>query len=154
MSLTSNVRNGVVGAIEEAFERYGDGIFAYCHAHAKPAAEDIHQQVFLHLTLHGDEVTGDIRSWLFSVAKDAIAEWKRVRAELPTRKPGRRNVFSIIDTCDDVEQLLGRLTPAGSAATRAIYLEGLTYEEAAKKLGVTEATLQRRLVSAKRRLCA
>ena len=79
MSLTADVRNEVTGAIEEAYRRYGDEVLAYANRYAKPVAYDIEQYVFLHLTMHGDEVRGNIRSWLLAVAKDAVATWKRAR---------------------------------------------------------------------------
>ena len=80
MSLTADVRNEVTGALEEAYRRYGDEVLAYAKRHAKPVAYDVEQQVWLHLTMHGPEVTGNIRSWLLAVAKDAVATWRKSAA--------------------------------------------------------------------------
>ena len=154
--LVQALRNEKAGAIEETYRRYGDDILAYTERHAKPVAEDIQQQVFLHLTMHGSEVTTSVRGWLFTAARTTIAQWKRARKNFPEPIPAHQtetnSAFEIIDRCDDIDHLLDRLTPARSAALRAIYLDGLTYEEAAIKLGITEKALDDRLLWAKRQL--
>ena len=88
--------------------------------------------------MHGSEVTTSVRGWLFTAARTTIAQWKRARKNFPEPIPAHQtetnSAFEIIDRCDDIDHLLDRLTPARSAALRAIYLDGLTYEEAAIKL--------------------
>ena len=58
----------------------------------------------------------------------------------------------MIDRCDDVNYLLDRLTPEERNALKAVYLDNLTYDEAAKKLGITKKALDMQLFRAKKQL--
>ena len=150
VQLVQALRDKKSGAIEEAYRRYGNDVLRYAQRQAPTIAEDVQQQVFLHLTMHAPILpvndSPNIRPWLLDVAKTTISNWKRARknhqVSLPEDQADTYNVFETIDKCDNVENLLGKLSPKEGAALRAIYLEGLTYDEAARKLGVTRKAMR------------
>ncbi len=66
--------------------------------------------------------------------------------------PGEVIFIPFDETGSPVEQEPVYLAPDEVEAIRLVYLEGLTQEEAAKRMGVSRGTLWRALASARRKL--
>ena len=69
----------------------------------------------------------------------------------PTLSPFRPPVASVREPCL-TRALSDRLTPEERNALKAVYLDNLTYDEAAKKLGITKKALDMQLFRAKKQL--
>jgi RNA polymerase sigma factor (sigma-70 family) len=153
------------GSAECAFEmlvrRHGPMVLRTCLAAARDShdAEDAFQATFLILVRRAGSLTSSdsLGPWLFAVARRV---GNRVRVDAARRKaheqaaatlvagPGVRDVETIAVVHDEV----GRLPVALRSAVVLCDLEGLTYQEAAERLGWTPDTVRGRLARARQRL--
>lgn len=79
--LLRRARLGDGAAFEELYRRYHSAIFGYCLARLadRHAAEDATQEVFARAASASGVEIGDVRSWLFTVAHNAVVDAVRRR---------------------------------------------------------------------------
>jgi RNA polymerase sigma factor (sigma-70 family) len=157
-------------AFGELFERNARDIYAFCFRRTGDgrASEDLAQAVFLEAWRRRNEVElapEDVRPWLFGVALNLIRNQRRSlrrhRAALE-RLPRPRSDNDLGDDLaqrlDDEQrarELLERLRGLSRADQDVIALcawAELSYEQAAKVLGVPVGTVRSRLARARARL--
>jgi RNA polymerase sigma-70 factor (ECF subfamily) len=136
-------------------------------------AEEITQDVFLRAWRHcSDFRTADgdapdrparLRTWLFAIARNAVIDAVRGRGRRPAlhvepdqavRQADPSDTFARYDTAEQVHRGLAGLTPDGRAILTAIFIEELTYEQAAARLGIPVGTAKSRVYYALRALRA
>lgn len=114
-------------------------------------AEDALQSTFLVLAVRADELLrreGSVAGWLHTVATNAARQLQRTR----TRSQRRDSQVSIETHDSPLNELLGMLDEElqhldGSSRDAIVlcHLQGRTQEEAASELGISRATLRRRM---------
>jgi RNA polymerase sigma-70 factor (ECF subfamily) len=140
-------------------------------------AEEITQEVFLRAWRHCSDfraefrtradVTPDraagLRSWLFAIARNAVIDAMRGRGRRPALHPepdqavrlaDPSDTFARYDTAEQVHRGLAGLTADQRAILTAIFIEELTYEQAAARLGIPVGTAKSRAYYALRALRA
>lgn len=136
-------------------------------------AEEITQDVFLRAWRHcSDFRTSDgealdrvarLRTWLFAIARNAVIDAVRGRGRRPAlhsepdqavRQADPSDTFARFDTAEQVHRALAGLTSEGRAVLTAIFIEELTYEQAAARLGIPVGTAKSRVYYALRALRA
>jgi RNA polymerase sigma-70 factor (ECF subfamily) len=155
-------------AFEAIVARHGPMVLRVCRMILRDAhaAEDAFQATFLVLarrarTLGERERLGN---WLYGVAmrtarKARIAAARRIARE-QRAAAGRRSVVVVEpephESADELVRVLheeiGRLPGSYRSAVVACYLEGLTQEQAARQLRLTEGTVRGRLARARKLL--
>jgi RNA polymerase sigma factor (sigma-70 family) len=156
------------GAAEAAFaallRRHGPAVWRVCRAYLRePAdAEDAFQATFLVLATRAGSLAlrGPLGPWLAGVARRVALraraaaarrrrhECRAARAEAVTDAPAEPDTAAAV--LDAVARLPGRLR----APVLLCDLEGLTYQEAAGRLGLSHAAVRNRLARGRRRLRA
>jgi RNA polymerase sigma factor (sigma-70 family) len=165
--LLDRVATGPPEAAGVAFEalvaRHGAAVFAACRRVLADSndADDAFQATFLVLLRRADTIrVGDsVGPWLLGVARRVAArarvEAARRRLQLgrsvelvarPDLDPGRFELRAVLD------EELDRLPARHREAAVLCLLEGLTYEEAAGRLGCPVGTVKSRLSRARERL--
>jgi RNA polymerase sigma-70 factor (ECF subfamily) len=136
-------------------------------------AEEITQDVFLRAWRHcsdfrtrdGEARSGvaQLRTWLFAIARNAVIDAVRGRGRRPALHPepdqavriaDPSDTFARFDTAEQVQRALAGLSPDGRAILTAIFIEELTYEQAAARLGIPIGTAKSRVYYALRALRA
>jgi RNA polymerase sigma-70 factor, ECF subfamily len=136
-------------------------------------AEEITQDVFLRAWRHcsgfrmpdGDarDRVARLRTWLFAIARNAVIDAVRGRGRRPAlhaeadqaaQLADPSDTFARYDTAEEVYRGLAGLTPDGRAILTAIFIEELTYEQAAARLGIPVGTAKSRVYYALRALRA
>ena len=150
------------------YERYSRRIFnvAYRVLGDWDAAQDVTQEVFLHLSRRIATVRGDagLTSWLYRITVnraidarhrekrrpawrmgDSVLEGdvKRPRGDDAVEDPDAGRVRDALAV--EVERSLGRLSPKLRAILVLRYLEGLSYEELSEVLACSMGTVKSRL---------
>jgi RNA polymerase sigma-70 factor (ECF subfamily) len=139
-------------------------------------AEEITQEVFLKAWRHcarferrdgargqtaGTPTHEQLRPWLFAIARNAVIDAIRHRARRPTLVSGPEQAdrqsdpfdeYMRFDDADLVRAGLDTLSPAKCAALVAVFIDGLTYEQAAARLGIPVGTVKSRVFNALRAL--
>jgi RNA polymerase sigma-70 factor (ECF subfamily) len=123
-------------------------------------------------TAHSDgrgAATGDLgttrslRTWLFAIARNAVIDAARRRGRRPPVHPDAERVthqaepsdpIARFDTAEQVHGGLARLSADHRAILTAIFIDELTYERAATRLGVPIGTVKSRVHYALRALRA
>jgi RNA polymerase sigma factor (sigma-70 family) len=155
------------GAFAALVERHGPMVLQVCrrilgHRHD---AEDAAQAVFLVLARQARSIrqADSVASWLFGVATRVAA---RARLDAARRRLRERRGAEVAmvtrdvnhgdrdsaETWPELYQELGRLPERFRLPILLCHLEGLTYEQAAERLGCPVRTIQSRLVRARERL--
>ncbi len=166
------LRRGTSGgpAAEAAFDallrRHGPLVWRVCRAALRnPAdAEDAFQATFLVLARRAPSLSlrGPLGPWLYGVARRISA---RARSAAALRSAHERQAAAARATtygppgdggelAELVHRAVGRLPASQRAAVLLCDLGGLTYQEAAERLGWTPAALRNRLARARSRLRA
>jgi len=157
--------------LAEAYRIYAAAIAAFCRRSLTDPwlAEEIMQEVFVKAWRNcarfddregpaGDHLLHDrLRPWLFVIARNAVIDAVRRRGRHLTLVSGSELVdpfdgYTRFDDADLVRSGLETLSPAHSAALVAIFIEGLTYDQAAARLGIPSGTLKSRVFNALRAL--
>ena len=125
-------------------------------------AEDLVQETLARALgrMHFWRAGSDMRAWLFSIMHNQFANNCRGAARRPVMvgldEPGiEPPSVSAADTgagLDDIEAALLQLPPAQRAALLLVGLEGLSYAETARVLGVRPGTVMSRLHRARERM--
>jgi RNA polymerase sigma-70 factor (ECF subfamily) len=136
-------------------------------------AEEITQEVFLKAWRNcarferrrgqaaGTPMHEQLRPWLFAIARNAVIDAVRHRARRPTllsepeqadRHRDPVDEYLRFDDADLVRAGLDTLSPAKCAALVAVFIDGLSYEQAAARLGIPVGTVKSRVFNALRAL--
>lgn len=114
-------------------------------------AQDIAQDTYIKIIEKLPELRDSsvFSSWLFRTAKNLFIDYKR-----SPRNAGHEDIAEMTELAANSEQaeafreaqdLLKPLDPEDRYALLLVYLEGLSYEEAATRLGIKEDALRSRL---------
>jgi RNA polymerase sigma-70 factor (ECF subfamily) len=123
-------------------------------------AEEITQEVFLRAwrrcatfdTTHGERA--QLRSWLFAIARNAVIDAVRRRGRRPMLHldPARlgqqadpSDMYARIDTVELLRGGLAGLTPRHRGILTAIFVDELTYEQAADRFAIPIGTVKSRI---------
>src|SRR6185312_3302839 len=156
-------------AAEAAFavlvERHGPMVLRVCRGVLRDAdeASDAFQTTFLVLVRRAKAVRkrGSLGSWLFGVALRVARRSRRgsarrlAREQEAARRAGRRESQSGDEapaSCPELIEEIERLPEAYRLSVVLCYLEGLSTEEAARRLGCPKGTVLSRLARARDRL--
>jgi RNA polymerase sigma factor (sigma-70 family) len=157
---------GAEVAFEVLVERHGPMVLRVCRGVLRDehAAEDAFQATFLVLARKARTiwVKDSLGSWLHGVAQRVAARARSdtMRRRRHERQAAERAAEAIPDRFhqSDTEAILGeeiaRLSEKYRAPIVLCYLEAMSYEEAASRLGLTEDALRGRLARARERLRA
>lgn len=114
-------------------------------------AEDAFQATFLVLAVRCPEVLrkqGSVAGWLHAVATNAALQLRRSRARTQKREAVIRlqaGQSPLVELAGILEEELQQLENSSREAIVLCHLRGLTQDEAAAELGVSKATLRRRI---------
>lgn len=152
------------GAFAALFHRHGGMVLGVCRR-ALPnlqEAEDACQATFLVLArkAKGGRWQASVANWLYATARKVAAN-ARVAARRRARREGGTAVAEALHPLDQMtsrellaalDQELDQLSPRYREPLVLCYLEGLTRDEAARRLGVPLGTLKIRLERGRKRL--
>jgi RNA polymerase sigma factor (sigma-70 family) len=151
-------------AFTELFERHGRAVAGVCRrmlGHTQDA-EDAAQAVFLALARHAGAVRkqASLAAWLHGVAvrvcRKALARRARTRSPAPTPEPlpDPAEALSWVDARRAIDAALADLPESLRLPLVLCYLQGLTRDEAAERLGWSQPTFRGRLERGRERLRA
>ncbi len=146
--------------VSAAFDAHGAEIlgFAVNALRDKPLAEDCVQETFLRAwraRARYDARRASLRTWLFAIARNVIADTLSARARLP--RLGDDAVPEHAHHPDPLQRLrvvegLAKLSEPHRDVLVAVHMYGMTYQELADQTGVAVATLRSRAFYALRTL--
>jgi RNA polymerase sigma factor (sigma-70 family) len=139
-------------AFAEIVRRHGPMVLGVCRRATRDAhlADDAFQATFLVLARRAGSLRNPeaLASWLFGVARRVgLAARRRHRPaeQGPQFRTGRENLPDWDDLLRALDEELARLPEQYRAPLLACYLEGLTQDEAAARLGWSLSTVRRRV---------
>ncbi|WP_237739447.1 sigma-70 family RNA polymerase sigma factor [Microbacterium yannicii] len=145
-----------------AFDDHGSALlgFAVNALRDRPLAEDCVQETFLRAWRARDRfdpARASERTWLFSIARNVIADALRARRRMPQIGDDAHLEDRAARETDPLDRLqiiegLARLSDAHREVIVAVHLEGRTYQELAITTGTPIATLRTRAFHALRAL--
>jgi len=137
--------------VEAAFERYGRSVLRRARAIlGDPGeAEDVMQEVFVQLLRGRMADEGPVSGWLARVTSNLCLNRLRDRARqagLRDRhlRPPKPETPSTLDQVA-LRAVLAQVDEDLGAAAVAVYVDGMTHDEAAALLGVSKRTIANRL---------
>jgi len=154
-------------ALAEAYDRWSTLVHSLAMRitadHA--AAEDVTQDVFVHLWQHPDRYDpnrGALRSWLCLLARSRALDWLRRRRSRDRCHTAAAAIAATPPEVDDgilwqteakvIREAVARLPDRQREAVLLAYYQGRTYREVALDLGIPEGTAKGRLKAALSRL--
>lgn len=165
--LVARARDGDDEAFERIVSAYGRRIVGYCHKMAGRSmnAEDLAQEVFvkLYLALPRFDTSKPLAPFLFRIAHnhclDALrrkrvptvslvredGEGKASEVEHPDARPSPEELAQRAEVMDAVEEALGSLPAPYRSALVLYHVEGMSYEEISRTLGVPMGTVKARI---------
>ena len=167
--LASEDRDTRERALSELYERHRGRVVtvAYRVLGSWAAAEDVAQEVFLHLARGARGFRGDasFRSWVYRITVNRAIDAHRREARRPTvRFPDQPAAQDLLigavgeddgeapvdplqdgEVAQDVQRAIMGLSPKLRAVAVLRYVEGLTYEELAEVLDCSMGTVKSRL---------
>ncbi len=159
-ALVARARRGDPSAFDEIVRRHQTRVYnlAYRMLRNRDDAEDITQEAFLRafdsLPRLRDRAT--VGAWIARIAANLCVSWlcSRTHSEVPVDPanlqpdlPGGRS-----GVADEVHEAVDSLPTKCRLAIVAFYLEGRSYDDAARTLGVTVHALKTRLYRARKML--
>jgi RNA polymerase sigma factor (sigma-70 family) len=150
-------------AFEELVIRHGPMVLRVCRGllHDAHDAEDAFQAVFLVLANRARSIrqSASVASWLFGVAHRVAMQGKRgaARRRALDQLVAEQTSESYLPSADDLDgailhEEIDRLPERLRAPVVLCYLQGLTYAQAAHRLGLSAVAIQGRLARARERL--
>jgi RNA polymerase sigma-70 factor, ECF subfamily len=121
------------------------------------AAEEIVQDTFVHAWRAADRfdpAKGDVRNWLFAIARNLATDHHRRRAARPVLPTPDERLEESSATASDIDraveawnvaQALSQLTPAHREAIVEVHLRGASVVEAARRLSIPPGTVKSRV---------
>lgn len=151
--------------VGQAWHELGHRLRAYVARRVAPTdADDIVQSVMVKLLERRGEIEAEsVRAWLFTVTRNAVAEYYRQRkptvdldaftdvAESEASDPAERTIGALTDC---LEPMLAALSAADANVLRKVDLENIPQIELAATLGVPLSTLKSRVQRARAKLRA
>jgi RNA polymerase sigma factor (sigma-70 family) len=165
--LLERCTSGCDGAVEAAFaalvERHGPMVLRVCQQVLGDShdAQDAFQATFLVLVRRADSIRkyDSVASWLYGVAQRVA---QRARADVARRRAHERRVAAVAaasvgdgnghECWPELHEEIAGLPDKYRAAVVLCYLEGLTTEAAARRLGCPQGTVLSRLSRAREQL--
>jgi RNA polymerase sigma factor (sigma-70 family) len=159
--LVTLVREGYENAFEEIVRRYGRALTRYAAAIVGGRAEDVTQDAFSKalLALRRDGAEIELRPWLFRIVRNTALN------ELRDRPPSAEALAEVIasggnpaeelERREELTELMQRLQSLPEAQRAAIVmreLEGLSHEEIANALGLSDGGARQAIYRARRTL--
>jgi len=149
--------------VAAAWHELGDRLRVYVSRRVNPGdADDVVQSVMVKLLERRGEIdAGSVRAWLFTVTRNAVAEYYRQRrpsidldsfgdvADLNETDPADRTIGDLSDCLDP---MLRTLPDADAGLLRRVDLQGDAQVELAASLGVPLSTLKSRVQRARTKL--
>jgi RNA polymerase sigma-70 factor, ECF subfamily len=149
----------------DAYARFADQLTGLGHRQLgdRGLAEEITQEVFVRAWRSCGMFTGvlgQLRTWLFAIARNAIVDAARARGRRPVTAPPDA-ALHVADPVDHVETLhttwqvrsaLRRVSDDHRDVVTAVFLRGDSYADAATALGIPLGTLKSRMYYALRAL--
>lgn len=144
-------------ALEALFQRYGGRVLAYVRALGGRLfpAEDAVQEVFLTLWQKAalfSPGTGSAEAWIFTLTRHKVFDMLRSQRSTKEdvdpdleRWPEQDSSPSDSETAVSLQKALSMLPADQQQPIRLAYMGGLTYEEAARRLGLPLGTLKSRV---------
>jgi RNA polymerase sigma factor (sigma-70 family) len=171
LRLVSRLKEGDGAAFEAIYDAFRPRVFSFLVrlSRRRDVAEDLIEETWLRLVAHAANLRGDTRlgPWLFTVARNLHASWRRSRALEAERvsevvpiwpEPARgESPFDVAARSEwerRLEEALARLPLRDREVLLLVGGEGLTPWAAAAVCGVTPVTLRKRLQRARERLAA
>ncbi len=169
--LVARLKTGDVAAFEAVYEAYRPRLFSFLARLSRrhDAAEDLLDETWLRLVACAPRLSDDtcLAAWLFTVARNLHASWRRHRAldedrivDAPAMWPDPAPGTSPFDAAarDETERRLERALASLALRDREILLMmgvgGMEPEDAARALGLSPQALRKRLQRARDRLSA
>jgi RNA polymerase sigma-70 factor (ECF subfamily) len=146
---------------EAVYEQHASAVKGYAMRRTDPArADDVVAEVFLIAWRRLDDIPAEPRPWLFGVARRVLANERRRLARQgatlhrlePWPSAGADPVDQPALADRPLEDALRNLSDSDREALLLTAWEGLSHRDAARVLGVREATFTVRLHRARRRL--
>jgi RNA polymerase sigma-70 factor (ECF subfamily) len=159
---------GEDAALGEVYDQYSSFVYGLAQrVIGDPrAAEDVSQEVFLHIWEHPeafDPARGAMRTWLGTLAHRRSVDY--IRREEARRRRNQREASRRPTSIPDVEEMATALVAAERVraaldvlpreqrqAIQLAYFEGKTYRQVAEVLGIPEGTAKSRLRLGLRRI--
>jgi RNA polymerase sigma-70 factor, ECF subfamily len=146
-----------------AYARYGQRIFGFLVrlSGSRALAEDLFQHTFLRLAESGPRLRADsdLRAWLFTVARNAFHSHVRSRSvesrvgvELLIAEQSTSVGPDVGVALAELEQALARLSASDRELLLLFAVEGLSYADVARVLGLDQVTVRKRVSRARARL--
>jgi RNA polymerase sigma-70 factor (ECF subfamily) len=168
--LIERIARGERGALEPLVRRHWASMYRYASrvSNDPSVAEDALQDTFVAVLEHAGTFRGEgsARTWLYTLARNALRRRYRRRMDEPSRFEGLEDVESLgaragfgtdlgflssLEDRDEIERALARLSPDDREVLALVDAEGLSVEEAATSLELGEAALKSRLHRARLR---
>ena len=159
---------GDEGALGEVYDQYSSFVFGLAKRVIgdERAAEDVSQDVFLHLWEHPDAFTperGSLRTWLGMLTHRRSVDYvrreearrRRVQREAsrrPTYMPDVEEMATALVNAERVRNALDVLPEEQRRCIQLAYFGGKTYRQVAEVLGIPEGTAKSRLRLGLRRI--
>lgn len=159
--LVSLVREGYENAFEEIVRRYGRPLIRYAGAIVGGRAEDVTQDAFSKalLALRRDDAEIELRPWLFRIVRNTALNDLRdsppsaeALAEVIAGGAGPAEELERREELTDLMRRLQSLPEAQRAAIVMRELEGLSHEEIAGALGLSDGGARQAIYRARRSL--
>ncbi len=162
-TLLANFRKGSDEAGSRLMERYWAPIYRFClsYLNDEALAEDVVQETFTKLSSTEDPPCGDLKPWLYKVARNRCLDVLRRHERSPTfNRPFRTGFDAARKSAgpatrvanSERQELLREIISAMPEEYRSVlmlkHIEGLSRLQIAETLGVSEPTVKGRLVRA------
>ena len=150
--LLAAIAQGDQPAMEGLFEQYKEAVFRYCMSMLRDyhAAEDVTQEVFLHIFRFAQQYKGKaaVRTWIFAIAKNAAADYYRRNSRSTPYFPLEESLPSPASTApagEDISfyELLAMLDRDSRDVVAMHLAGGLKHREIASILGKSESAVKK-----------
>jgi RNA polymerase sigma-70 factor (ECF subfamily) len=167
MSNIDNLRKGVAGAFEEAFNGFHRKLYFFFLKHTgdQHQAEELVQVTFIKLWLHRQRLSYEhtLSEQVFRIAKTSLIDaFRKARTEQKVlqevkqeqdhqQEPVTENIFTI-DLSDQLEKGIHAMPPVQQKVFLLSRYEGLSNKEIASHLSISPKTVERHITKALRLL--
>jgi len=146
--------------VEEVYRAHYPDLLAYAERKRVANYEDIVQEAFISLSRCKEEILS-IRNYLYRAVTLGVLQERRDRDRRARFLPKLAKTEAVSDQPelvlierDYIQTALNRLSQDERAAVKALYLDGLSFAEASKRLKKSVPTIQSQRDRAKKKLLA